>query len=105
VVEGFAGETLDIVGRIEAESQVTAADRRRLQEMLAETRDLLTDAGYPAEPVWRSLHRAIIGIDSGVWEENPAFWFDLAADLRQARETLGALSHRSARDSDFTLIG
>src|SRR5581483_1369329 len=88
-VESIAAETLETVEQIARGRAATPAQRRRLQEMLSETRDLLGDAGYPAEPVWRSLHRAVIGIDTTAEQENLGFWVDLAADLRQAHETLG----------------
>jgi len=104
-VEGIATETLEIVEQIAGGRAASPLQRRRLQEMLSETRDLLGDAGYPAEPVWRSLHRAVIGIDTTADHENPGFWLDLAADLRQARETLGLLGHRFTRDSDIHVVG
>lgn len=104
-VESIATETLDVVEQIADGRAASPLQRQRLQEMLTETRDLLGDAGYPAEPVWRSLHRAVIGIDTSADQKNPGFWLDLAADLCQARETLGLLGHRFTRDSDVHVIG
>lgn len=104
-VESIATETIALVEQIARGRAASPAQRRRLQELLTESRDLLGDAGYPAEPVWRSLHRAVIGIDTMAEQENRGYWLDLAADLRQARETLGLLGHRVSRDSDIHVVG
>ena len=79
--------------------------RDALRGMVVEARGLLADAGYPAEAVWRALHRASIGADTQLGNSDPHYWRDVRDELDQASATLTSLVEPGAgREQDFRVV-
>jgi hypothetical protein len=106
IMRDLALAALRIVRSIESGVPPTPDHRIRIREMVAEARNVLTDAGYPGEGVWRELSRASMGIDTLRDEPDPFFWRDIAENLQRGLETLETLiSTDNRRETDSPIIG
>lgn len=95
-----------IVERLSAGKIATYEDRKGLREMSVESRELLVEAGFPGESVWRALTRASIGVDTSLSASDAHFWNDLLEELSGGTTTLDDLvSPHLTRDADFRIIG
>lgn len=102
----LAQETLGIVERWERGEVTRYEDSVRLRRLVSEARELLPDAGFPAESAWRGMQRASIGYETQLGRAEPGYWEDVRHDLEGALETLRMLVAPPAwSDSDFHLIG
>jgi hypothetical protein len=100
----LAQETIEILDDVAARGASRADASVRLKDMEQEARTLLSDAGYPGEPVWRGLQRAQLELRSGS-PDAPSV-SDAAAEMRESLEALDSLmSPASERESDFRIIG
>ena len=95
-----------IVERLSDGKTATFEDRSGLREMAVETRELLVEAGFPGESVWRSLTRASIGVDTSLSASDSHFWQDLLDELSAGTATLDDLiSPQISREADFRIVG
>lgn len=102
----MASEALSIVERISSGSSPMFEEKNRLRQMMVQAREALADAGYPAEGVWRGIQRAGIGVDTAFVDTDPAYWPDVAEQLREGRDTLEMLvSPAGRRETDFHIVG
>jgi hypothetical protein len=99
-------EALAIVERLAAGEAPTADDRQGLRRALLQAREVLPDAGFPAEATWRGMQRASIGTETSFDQADPLYWRDVAQELRDAGEVLKSLvSPDFRRESDFHIVG
>jgi hypothetical protein len=97
---------ITIVERLSTGAVATYDDRTGLRSMAVESRELLAEAGFPGEAVWRGLTRASIGVDTSLSEADVLFWVDVLEDLTAGTSTLDDLvSPHFAREADFRIIG
>jgi hypothetical protein len=95
-----------IVERLSDGSSASYEDRSSLREMAVESRELLVEAGFPGESVWRAVTRASLGVDTSLSASDGHFWNDLLLDLSVGTSTLDDLvSPHLTRDADFRIIG
>jgi hypothetical protein len=95
-----------IVERLSDGSLASYEDRSSLREMAVESRELLVEAGFPGESVWRAVTRASIGVDTSLSASDNHFWNDLLMELSGGTSTLDDLvSPHLTRDADFRIIG
>lgn len=105
-MEALAARGLTIVRRIGEGRPPTLEDRNSLRSMAGEARTLLSEAGYPAESVWRGLQRASLGADTNFDSSDPSYWQDVVDELERGAATLASLdTGRSVRDVDFYIVG
>lgn len=106
LMRDLADEGLKIVDRYVAGNLPSGADKRRLRELVIEARTALSDAGYPGEAVWRSLHRASMGADTLFDQSDDHYWPSVVDELRAGLDTLESLiSPGFRRESDFHIVG
>jgi hypothetical protein len=97
---------ISIVERLSGGVVATYDDRTSLRSMAVESRELLAEAGFPGEAVWRGLTRASIGVDTALSEADTFFWVDVLEDLTGGTSTLDDLvSPHLSREVDFRIIG
>ncbi|MGH2449155.1 MAG: hypothetical protein ACRDFS_11225 [Chloroflexota bacterium] len=101
----MALQALEIVQRLADGRRVMPDERLRLRKIGGQLRELLPDAGYPAEAVWRGVQRSIIGLDTADQGADSYFWQDVAADLRRGMETLSSLVQPAGSQPDVNLVG
>lgn len=105
-METLATQGLAIVNRIRAGRAPLLEDRNNLHRMASEARELLAEAGYPGEAVWRGLQRSSIGADTNFDSPDAAYWQDVVDELERGAATLSSLDpSRSFRDIDFHIVG
>jgi hypothetical protein len=99
-------EVLVVVERVLPDGEVRSTDIQTLRRVTTESRALLSDAGYPAEGVWRAIQRASIGMETHLGESDRLFWSDILEQLRIGVETLESLvTPGEAREPDFRIVG
>jgi hypothetical protein len=102
----LAQEVRSMVERLVSGVRLSSDERQRLREIVGEARAVLSDAGYPAEGVWRALQRVSLGVDTLLDQSDPFYWQDVSSDLQAGIETLESLlSPHLRRDADFRIVG
>jgi hypothetical protein len=102
----LAHEGLAIIDRLAQGQTISGSDRERLRGLLVDARALLADAGYPGESVWRGLQRAALGVETHFDRSVPAYWADVAGELRAGMATLDSLVAPAWRsEPDLHIIG
>jgi hypothetical protein len=101
----MADEAQVILIKVIERGSVRAPERQSLRRLALEARELLPDAGYPGDGVWRTIQRASISAETLIDEFDHDFWQALEDDLRAARDTLHALiSPDYARETDVHFV-
>jgi hypothetical protein len=97
---------IDIINRLRKGDSASFEDRSRLRSFAVESRELLTEAGFPGEAVWRGLTRASMGVDTSLSSADPYFWQDVLDDLGGGTTTLDDLiAPHFNSGADFTIVG
>lgn len=101
----IGNQALEAVERHVKGEPATTEERLLLRRLTSEARESLTDAGYPAEAVWRGIQRAGIGVETLSGEPDRFYWENVADDLRAGLETLNSLLSGPIRDIDLHIVG
>jgi hypothetical protein len=95
-----------IVERLRDGASPDYEERSSLRQYAVESRELLAEAGFPGEAVWRGLTRATIGVDTSLSGSDTYYWQDVLDDLAGGTTTLDDLvSPLLGREADFRIVG
>ena len=105
-LQSLAAQGLTILAFVCDGRAPSLADRNTLRRLASEARELLPEAGFPGEPIWRGLQRASIGTDTNFDSFDAAYWRDVIDELERGVELLATLdSARRVRDIDIHVVG
>lgn len=102
----LANRGLGLLEEFRSGDEASRSTIEQFRRIVDEARSLLSDAGYPAEGVWRGMQRVLSAMLSGVGRDDAEYWQDLANDFADARDSLDRLlSTPVGRETDFRIVG